>query len=524
MAVSRFFLLSSVVSVACAALIVSGCTKINPIADDLSLVPKENIWPSVISKIDPFYIPLETPIQFHLILLTIIPHFSSMAAFHPTALEFFGRKRLSEQRRRCAPTNSAQQSVFDDHRRVTLAYAVVYSTRAADIPELYAAVGNVIRAWGLDPDRCPGGPGCDSLDTPWGLAWKISEEVISWAKRDGWNTDGSLSRKFNKIPYSDWREDKYEPKNAPWNLTFPELWQPLTEHDGHGFLFNQQHVVPHIGYAAKTVILTDAEICNRTSADPGYDLAQESRLTLARTANLDDFKKATIQAFDGKLTSLFPLYGQYFSRIGVALDSFEFLLRETMVIVALYDSLIVVWKEKVRYDKVRPPTIIHYLLGSRRVRTYAGPYQGTQFIPANEWEPYIRTMPHAEFPSGSACSCGAFARMMKLITCLDDFTDQIGGPLTLTVTKGSSKVEKNWPPKDITLKFDSWSGISEACGQSRLDGGMHFTASVPAGRTLCESVAEPVYEAFLALERGEKPGSIVKFSGGPGSGKRCPSA
>ena len=96
------------------------------------------------------------------------------------------------------------------------------------------------------------------------------------------------------------------------------------------------------------------------------------------------------------------------------------------------DALLLVWKEKVRHNAARPTTIVHELLGDKLVDTYAGPLMQAQFIPATEWQPFIRTMPHAEYPSASACICTAFKETMSL---LRDGVDDIGldNPLMGTV-------------------------------------------------------------------------------------------
>lgn len=60
---------------------------------------------------------------------------------------------------------------------------------------------------------------------------------------------------------------------------------------------------------------------------------------------------------------------------------------------------------QIRHDKPRPPTVVRDQLGNTLVETYAGPGEGVQSIKASEWEPFIRTMPHSEFPSSSACIC-----------------------------------------------------------------------------------------------------------------------
>ncbi len=56
------------------------------------------------------------------------------------------------------------------------------------------------------------------------------------------------------------------------------------------------------------------------------------------------------------------------------------------------------WREKVRHDRVRPPSQIH-MRGDTLVNSWAGPYQGTKLFPAKDWQAYLRVMPHSEYPS-----------------------------------------------------------------------------------------------------------------------------
>ncbi|CAN0334589.1 unnamed protein product, partial [Ectocarpus sp. 8 AP-2014] len=49
--------------------------------------------------------------------------------------------------------------------------------------------------------------------------------------------------------------------------------------------------------------------------------------------------------------------------------------------------------------------ICRHLLGDELVEAYAGPDQGVRNVKASEWDPFIRTMPHSEYPSASACVC-----------------------------------------------------------------------------------------------------------------------
>ena len=54
---------------------------------------------------------------------------------------------------------------------------------------------------------------------------------------------------------------------------------------------------------------------------------------------------------------------------------------------------------------------------------------------------------------------------------------------------GSSNVEKGTTPvHDTPLSYSSVEQMAKACSQSRLDGGMHFAASVTQGEELCKGI------------------------------------
>ena len=52
--------------------------------------------------------------------------------------------------------------------------------------------------------------------------------------------------------------------------------------------------------------------------------------------------------------------------------------------------------------------------------------------------------------------------------------------------------------KDVQLTWANMTQLSDDCSRSRLDGGMHFTASVPAAEALCEGIGDAGF-AFASL-------------------------
>lgn len=71
--------------------------------------------------------------------------------------------------------------------------------------------------------------------------------------------------------------------------------------------------------------------------------------------------------------------------------------------VAENDDVLLAWKEKVRHDRIRPTSLVQ-ALGEFEVTSFDGTNK------ASDWVPFVRVMPHAEYPSGYGCLCVALAQ------------------------------------------------------------------------------------------------------------------
>ncbi|CAN0483832.1 unnamed protein product, partial [Ectocarpus sp. 12 AP-2014] len=145
--------------------------------------------------------------------------------------------------------------------------------------------------------------------------------------------------------------------------------------------------------------------------------------------------------------------------------------------------------------------VCRHLLGDELVEAYAGPDQGVQTMKASEWEPFIRTMPHSEYPSASACLCEGFARQIENFLGDDKIEPALQFP-------------PGPPPASLnaSLEFTSWSEISQVCGDSRVWGGIHFAGAVLAGAELCggEDMAKSIHDSFERLKAGDESAAIFK--------------
>eukprot|EP01084_Bolivina_argentea_P201236 344012_1 len=244
----------------------------------------------------------------------------------------------------------------------------------------------------------------------------VANEIIEFFMNDGWNTDGSKNSlgecTANCKPYID--TTNYEPtqpkkndKNTIEGKTCKgnDFWVPLLETDHQGFFFRHEHVTPHIGITAETYLIDEY----KTAKDPKYDYDLESELLLDRLKVLatNDTQKMLVEFFDNKL-SVRGMIGLALLRQYPDSISYEDFVNYVIGIsLSEHDALLQSWNQKIEFDLIRPTTVIQRK-NTEKITTYGGPYQGIKTFEAKDFEPYIRVMPHSEYPSGSACLCQSY--------------------------------------------------------------------------------------------------------------------
>jgi len=75
----------------------------------------------------------------------------------------------------------------------------------------------------------------------------------------------------------------------------------------------------------------------------------------------------------------------------------------------LQDASLAMFHIKPIINAVRPVSAIRYLYANENITAYAGPYEGTKTYPCRHFNSYLRAVPHADWPSGTACICVAYA-------------------------------------------------------------------------------------------------------------------
>ncbi len=279
-------------------------------------------------------------------------------------------------------------------------------------------------AEGVDPDTL-------ARSTAYGHA--IAEHVIAAS-----NTDGGSTVENMGFPAA------YTPG------TKPESWVPTNL-----IRMQQAPLLPDWG-KNRPLALPDGEACPITpppaySEDPASPFYAEAKEVYDTAKSLTDEQKRI-----GRFWSDDPMLSPTPPGHWVAI-LFQIAERDTLPVeqqvdalvrvgIAVSDGFVVNWRDKYRYDLLRPITY------TRRV-----------IDPA--WEPLLNTPPFPEYPSGHSTQSGAAAQVLTRI---------FGEPYPFTDT---THVDDGLPARDFP---DFWTAANEAAA-SRLYGGIHFRSAIENG-------------------------------------------
>ncbi|MFG2143171.1 DUF6851 domain-containing protein [Streptomyces sp. NPDC048696] len=406
-------------------------------------------------------------------MLLEISWFDSIAPYHDTAVGIYsnlGRRPAAERTTR--------------NRNIAVLYAS-YRVFTARIPQAAAAWRSMMTSVGLDPDDHR-----EDTRTAIGLGNLAARRVMEARYHDGMNREGDEGGS-HQAPYADYTG--YEPVNTVYELRDPSRWQPALVPRGDGTFEVQKFATPQMRLTTpftyddpdrfRVPVPVDSDYRNRR------EYKRQADQVLAASAGLTDRQKMAAEMFGDKFIALAEVPGTAAIKAG-HLDIQGFVQFIATIEIALFDTTVVVWNEKTRYDTVRPFSAIRYLYGDTPVTAWGGPGKGTVHdITGNQWQSYLPVTNHPEYPSGSTAACYAYAQAARLFLG----SDEIG--IAIPRKAGSSHIEPGvTPAKDLTLRYDTWTDYAATCGKSRVWAGVHFPSAVKASSQLGPQFGTRAYE------------------------------
>ena len=388
----------------------------------------------------------------------------------------------------------------DANRNVAILHAS-YRMLMSLYPEYEDVWRGQLTGVGLDPDD-------DSTDptTAVGIGNVAGQAVVAAREKDGMNQLGDERingqvPSYGKIPYADYTG--YQPVNTAYELRDPSRWQPAVTTTGFGIFKVQQFVTPQFAktrpysYRTPKAFHVPRPVASMIKNRKLY--IEQVDQVLAASAAMTDEQKMMAELFDNKINSLG--FSALFASISQGLSLEQFVWYDFLTNMAAYDTGIIIWQEKARYDAVRPFSAIRHIYKNRKVTAWGGPYQGTVTdLPASEWESYLPVADHPEYPSASASFCSAHATSSRLFLGSDVLN------WSFPVPQGSSTIEPGFTPQsDIEISFSTWTEFENTCGQTRFWAGVHFPAAIPAGQAIGRDIGARAYQFLIDHTDGTAP-------------------
>jgi len=389
------------------------------------------------------------------------------------------------------------------NKNVALAFAT-YRVAIYLLPEMEGELtGFMVGALQLDVADTHTNFGADALQNAIAVGNRAAAATIDYLNNDGFNQRGTDGQQYHGFKYDDYTD--YEPVNTHKQLCDPDRFQPntFTSNDRKNVLGVQKHITPHarftkpFGFQSPNEFILPARSAAYAKPGPKRDeyIAQAQQV-VDYVANLTEQDKMEAEHFNSKIRSLG--YSLLFIAGTKNFSLEQFIEYDFVTSKALWDGVIVAWSKKISIDSVRPKTAVHFLFGNQNIQGWGGPNKGTVWMRGSEWNSYLYTMPHSEYPSGSTCFCAAYAQVSRRYLGEETYG------YSTTYQPGCSRIEPGKPVNPVTITTATWTEFVNRCARSRVISGTHFWGAIESAKTVCTPIGDLVYEEFLQYKNGLK--------------------
>jgi hypothetical protein len=350
-------------------------------------------------------------------------------------------------------------------------------------------------------DALMGALGLDPLDTsvdtatPAGIGNVACAAVLELRRQDGSNQHGEIN---GGAPYSDYTG--YAPVNdpEPAPLADPARWQPLLAMTGTPQVF----LAPHWSRVTPFALTSPDQFRPKPPHEyPSIGYLLQAEAIRQMSASLTDEHKMIAEYWlDGPATETPPGHWSLLAQFVSRRDRHRLDDDVKMFFVlgnALLDASIAVWECKTFYDYVRPVSAVRHVYAGQMILAWAGPHQGTQLIPAEQFRSYIPTPPFAEYTSGHSAFSAASATVLRL------FTDSPRFGAGVSFAAGTSVIEPGTTPsRRVDLFWETFDDAADEAGISRRYGGIHFLQADFESREMGKRIGRLAWRRALEYFHG----------------------
>jgi hypothetical protein len=401
------------------------------------------------------------------------------------------------------------QERTDRNREIAIGHAA-FGVLANQFPEERAYLAEQMGVFGLDPANTT-----TDVTTPQGVGNVAAARVIAARSNDGSNERGDRPGSIGG-PFSDYTG--YTPVNPPDRIVDPDRWQPIVVPTANGPV-TQRYLTPFWGEVTPFGLQSGGQFRPGPPPRVGSEqLAREVQENIDLNASLTVEQKAIVEFMrDGPRSTAQSGHWLDFAQ-EISLRDKNRLDEDVLLFFAVgvnnMDAFIAAWDAKRFYDASRPYTLVRYYAAGQQIRNWGGPGQGSRTVAAEDWKPYSPlTFPTPGFPgyvSGHSTVSAASARTLELVTGSTRWRGsetRVAGQLTEPGFPCATIMQVEGQPApspdlscEVTLNWDTFRGLAEIAGTSRVLGGYHIQADNVAGLDLGNRVADwnwPIIRSYV---------------------------
>jgi hypothetical protein len=350
---------------------------------------------------------------------------------------------------------------------------------------------------------------------------------------DGMNMDGSDPKGFIGQRYSDTTDylDKVAASgNTPYDLVDPNSWAPNPVH--YSYLRQdsavQNHLTPQAGFANTVVPGIADRLWSQVPPPPHrlhyngkYDIRKLDKYkadkrnadyfaqmedVITTMANATVTEQAIAECWDNKSHCAAMFHTFLMNTYAPGGDTWlnRVISQGWYNMGAIDGATKLAWRTKYEYNYIRPYSAIREFYRDQLIPSFSFVTAAIQPLPGQFWQPYIGTMNHNDYLSGTSCICSAVVQAAReyIYRVTGERTNTLKSPWTVNYLR---LTHRPYPETstDVRFSYTDLNKVEDDCHNSRVVAGVHFRPATVNGKEACRQIGkEHVDFIYRSMEGG----------------------